>query len=125
MRRFLISGFLALFGASALRARAVPSEDPVRVEGGDPSVSGSFLRPYTNRWRFFIEKPGAKPVDAGTWSDVMEATSHAGKPALKRTQIAEYKSGVRLTFVNVFDPKTMESLVFDYTRSRTRETRPL
>ena len=55
----------------------------------------------------------------------MEPTSFSGRPALKRTQVAEYKNGIRLTFVNVFDPKTMDSLAFDYSRSDTGETRHL
>jgi hypothetical protein len=112
-------------GAPA-RAQAPPAASAVaRVEGGDPSVSGSFLRPYTNRWSFSIEKPGAAPVEAGVWSDRMEATTYRGQPALKRTQEAEYKKGIRLTFVNVFDPASMASLSFDYTRSDTGETRHL
>ena len=111
----------SLLLASAARAHA----EETRVEGGDPSINGSFLRPYTNRWSFTMAKPGSAPVDAGTWSDRMEPTSFSGRPALKRTQVAEYKNGIRLTFVNVFDPKTMDSLAFDYTRSDTGETRHL
>ena len=37
-----------------------------RVESGSLAVSGSFLRPYTNRWKFSIQKPGAEPVEAQT-----------------------------------------------------------
>src|SRR5262245_5245173 len=107
------------------RARGAAAGEPAKVEGGDPAVSGTFLRPYTNRWRFTMTKPGSAPVEAGTWSDRMEATTYAGRPALKRTQIAEYKNGIRLTFVNIFDPKTMDSLAFDYLRSDTGETRHL
>ena len=106
-------------------AVAAPPDEPVRVDGSDPSVSGSFLRPYTNRWRFFIEKPGSAPVEAGTWSDRMETTTYRGRPALRRTQVAEYERGPRLTFVNVFDPKAMASLTFDYVRADTGETRHL
>ena len=106
-------------------ARGAAAEEPPKVEGGNPGISGSFLQPYTNRWRFTMTKPGSAPVEAGTWSDRMETTSFAGRPALKRTQIAEYKNGIRLTFVNVFDPKTMDSLAFDYVRSDTGETRHL
>jgi len=101
------------------------AEGPPRIEGGDPSIDGSFLRPYTNRWKFTIARPGAQPVEAGTWSDRMEETSYRGKPALKRTQVGEYKKGIRITFVNVFDPKSMASWVFDYSRSDTGETRHL
>jgi hypothetical protein len=96
-----------------------------RIEGGDPSVSGAFLRPYTNRWTFSIEPPGGKAVEAGVWTDRMEATTYRGRPAMKRTQVAEYKKGIRLTFVNVFDPATMASWTFDYERSDTGEKRHL
>ena len=120
---------LAAAMATSLFASASPgaalSGEPAKVEGGDPAISGSFLQPYTNRWRFTMTKPGSAPVEAGTWSDQLETTSFAGRPALKRTQIAEYKNGIRLTFVNVFDPKTMDSLAFDYVRSDTGETRHL
>jgi len=44
---------------------------------------------------------------------------------MKRTQIAEYKKGIRITFVNVFDSASMAPLTFDYTRSDTGETRHL
>ena len=110
--------------ATAGVAAALPDQPP-RVDGSDRSISGSFLRPYTNRWRFFIEKPGSAPVEAGIWSDRMETTTYRGRPALKRTQVAEYKKGPRLTFVNVFDPTSMASLTFDYFRSDTGETRHL
>jgi hypothetical protein len=96
-----------------------------RVEGGDPAVNGSFLRPYTNRWTFSIEKPGSAPVEAGVWTDAMESVTYQGRPALKRTQVAEYKKGIRLTFVDVFDPKSMALHVFDYARSDNAETRHL
>jgi hypothetical protein len=109
-----------LGGADRAGAQELP-----RVEGGDPAVSGVFLHPYTNRWTFSIEKPGAAPVEAGTWTDAMESISFRGRPALKRTQVAEYKKGIRITFVDVFDPKSMALHSFDYTRSDNGETRHL
>ena len=109
----------------AAPARSAESAGPSRVEAGDPKVDGSFLKPYENRWSFSMQKKGAEPVAAGTWTDRLEITSVGGRPALKRTQVATYKNGTRLTFVNVFDPKTMESLSADYSRSDTGETRHL
>jgi len=117
---------LALAVATFIVLDAQASAGPAaRLEGGDPSINGSFLRPYANRWKFSIQKPGGEADEAGTWSDLMETTSHAGRPALKRTQVAAYKNGIRISFVNVFDPKTMASLTFDYARSDTGETRHL
>jgi len=101
------------------------AQDARRVEGGDAAVDGSFLRPYTNRWTFSIERPGSAPVEAGVWTDAMESVSYRGRPALKRTQVAEYKKGIRITFVDVFDPKSMALHVFDYTRSDNGESRHL
>jgi hypothetical protein len=120
MRWTLVVGIWSAAGVAA----ALP-DPPPRVDGSDRSVSGSFLHPYTSRWRFFIERPGSAPVEAGIWTDRMETTTYRGRPALKRTQVAEYKKGPRLTFVNVFDPKIMASLTFDYSRSDTGETRHL
>lgn len=120
----IAAGAILWISAAAARAER-PAPAVSRVEGGDPSVSGAFLKPYTNRWTFSIEKPGSAPVEAGVWSDRMEATTYRGRPALKRTQVAEYKKGIRITFVNVFDPASMASLSFDYERSDTGETRHL
>jgi hypothetical protein len=108
----------------AVTARAAEPAPP-RVEGNNPAIDGSFLRPYTNAWTFAMQKPGGPAVEAGVWTDRLERTTHAGRPALKRTQVAEYKNGIRLTFVNVFDAKTMASLTFDYARSDTGEKRRL
>ena len=118
----ILLAVLAGISAASLLAADPP---PLRVEGGDPSIDGSFLQPYTNRWRFSKVKPDGQPVEIGIWTDRMERTTYKGLPALKRTQVAEYKNGLRLTFVNVFDPHTMASLTFDYTRSDTGEKRRL
>jgi uncharacterized protein DUF3108 len=127
MRAHILAVSFAILAAYILLpappVRALPEE--IRLEGGDPAVNGSFLRPYTNKWKFSIQKPGAEPVDAGVWTDRLETTTDHGRPALKRTQVAEYKKGIRLTFVSVFDPKTMALLTFDYERSDTGETRHL
>ena len=120
-----VAGAILWIVAGAAARADGPAPAVPRVEGGDPSVSGTFLKPYTNRWTFSIEKPGGSPVEAGVWSDRMEATTYRGRPALRRTQIAEYKKGIRLTFVNVFDAASMAPLTFDYSRSDTGETRHL
>ncbi len=117
--------FLAarLTAAVALTAAALPA-GPARLEVGDPSVTGARLKPYTNLWTFKQEKPGAAAVEAGVWSDALEATTFEGRPALKRTQVAKYsKKDIQLTFVDVFDAKTMEPFTFDYFRSSDGNTR--
>src|SRR6476469_8497304 len=108
---FLIA-FLSLPTLAAERAASPPESAP--PPGLSVAADGSFLRPYTNRWKFTIQPPGGSEVEAGIWTDRMEAATFEGRPVLKRTQVAEYKKGIRVTFVNVFDPKSMASLLFDY-----------
>jgi hypothetical protein len=123
MRRMRV--ILAALGAVVTVAAASTGE-PARVEVGDPSVAGSFLQPYTNQWTFTIQKPGQEPAEAGVWTDALETTTFEGRPALKRTQVANYtQKHFKLVFVNIFDPKTMEPLQADYERTDTGEKRHL
>jgi hypothetical protein len=110
--------YLVLLSAALLFAGPFLYAGSARVEVGDASVTGSHLKPYTNLWRFTQQKPGEAAEEAGTWRDSLESTVYKGQPAMKRTQIAKYqKKGIQLTFVSVFDPKTMEPFSFDYSRS--------
>jgi len=113
MKTYLISLSAAfLFAGPCLYAGSA------RVEVGDASVTGSHLRPYMNLWKLTEQKPGRTVEEVGTWSDSLESTVYKGQPAMKRTKIAKYeKKGIQLTFVSVFDPKTMEPFSFDYSRS--------
>jgi hypothetical protein len=105
-------------------AAAALHAEPGRLAVGDPGVTGAHLRPYTNLWKFTQEKPGGPSVEAGTWSDALEMTTFEGRPALKRTQVAKYsRKDIQLTFVDVFDPKTMEPFTSDYLRSSDGNTR--
>jgi hypothetical protein len=89
-----------------------------RLEVGDVGITGLHLKPYTNLWRLTEQKPGEAAEETGTWSDLLESTVYNGQPAMKRTQIAKYeKKGIKLTFVSVFDPRTMKPFSFDYSRS--------
>jgi hypothetical protein len=109
--------------ASAGEAPAATAA-PLQVEVGDPSVQGAFLQPYTNQWTFTIQQPGQAAVEAGIWTDALEAITFAGRPALKRTQVANYtKKNFKLIFINIFDPKTMEPLQSDYERTDSGEKR--
>ncbi|HWC64706.1 MAG TPA: DUF3108 domain-containing protein [Thermoanaerobaculia bacterium] len=114
---------LVFAGLAAALAAAAGGAEP-RISVGDPSVTGAQLHPYTNRWRFTQQRPGGPAVEAGIWNDRLEETTFEGKPALKRTQEVQYsKKDIRMTFVDVFDPKTMEPFTFDYSRSSDGETR--
>ncbi|MGH9442714.1 MAG: hypothetical protein ACRD16_10620 [Thermoanaerobaculia bacterium] len=115
-------GYMIMIPADA--GKTAPKNDAARIEVGDPGLTGARLEPYTNVWKFTQQKPGGPAVDAGTWSDALEATTFEGRPAMKRTQVAKYnKNGIVLTFVDVFDPATMEPRTFDYSRSSDGNTR--
>ncbi len=109
--------------AEGPKEKDTPHGGPARLAVGDPAVTGSQLKPYTNLWKFTQQKPGGLAIEAGTWSDALETTTFDGRPALKRTQVAKYAKGTVLTFVNVFDPKTMEPFTADYERSDNGDTR--
>src|SRR5947207_11331746 len=113
MKMYLVSVSAVFWFATHSLHAASP-----RVEVGDAGITGSQLRPYTNLWKFTLQKPGGVAEQGGTWSDSLESTVYNGQPAMKRTQIANYeKKGIKLTFVSVFDPKTMKPFSFDYSRS--------
>jgi hypothetical protein len=113
MKSYLIS-LSAAFWFAAYSAHA----GSARLEVADAGITGSQLKPCTNLWRLTQQKPGEPADDVGTWSDSLENTIYKGQPAMKRTQVAKYpRKGIQLTFVSVFDPKTMEPLSFDYSRS--------
>ena len=95
---------------------AAVAKEPVKVAVGDPSVDGSVIRPYTNRWRLTVARPGGEPREVATVTDEV-VSSDAG--ALKRTQVTRYDKGITTTDVNVFDAKTLAPVSMDFTRSDT------
>jgi len=116
----LLVGFLMTGRWIAAQSKAEGSCRPNsgRVEVGDVRITGSHLKACTNLWKFTQQKPGGAAEPTGTWSDSLENIDFQGRPALKRTQIAKYdKKPIQLTFVSIFDPKTMEPFSFDYSRS--------
>lgn len=124
-RCVVLSALVAVVCTARLAAAPSPAPAPARLERGDPSINGAFLKPYENRWTFSIQLPGKDPVEAGVWNDRMEAVTVAGRTVLRRTQVAEYKKGTRVTFVTTFEKASMTPLAFDYSRSDTGETRRL
>ena len=126
--KFLSLGHIAIatFVFGALASPTVASADPEsasvqvpKLAVGDGTVSGSNLQPCTNLWIMNQQKGGTGPAEkVGSWSDAVEITTFQGKPAMKRTQVANYdKKKIQLKFVSVFDPATMEPFTFDYSRS--------
>ena len=101
--------------AAQSKAESSSPSNSKRVEVGDAKVTGSHLIAYTNLWKFTQQKPGGVAEPAGTWCDSLESVDFRGRPALKRTQIAKYdKKSIQLSFISIFDPKTMEPFSFEY-----------
>ena len=106
--------------SKAQQSPSTPSIQNIKV--GDPSVDGSFLKPYKNAWKIVYEFPGKEPVLVGMWTDELVAIELNGRYLLKRTQMADYaKYNIVSTYVNVFDPKTMAPVYSDFKRSDTGE----
>jgi hypothetical protein len=89
--------------------------EPVTLHVGDPRVDGSVLKPYRNAWKFTYRKPGGSPVEMGIWRDELREDRADGRRVLVRTQEALYqKRPIRITTVNVFEPKTLAPLSMDW-----------
>jgi hypothetical protein len=117
---------LALALALALGAAspsAVRTAAPHTMRLGDREIDGRHLRPAKNAWSFTIRKPGGVTPKGGKWTDALEWTTLGGRRAMRRTQVASYASGLRLTFENVFDPETMAPFAADWSRNDTGESR--
>jgi hypothetical protein len=113
-----MKNYLLSFAIAFCFTASVSHSETARLEVGDARLTGSQLKPCTNLWKLTQEKPGEPAQEAGTWSDSLENTTYKGQAAMKRTQVAKYpKKGIQLTFVSVFDPRTMEPFSFDYSRS--------
>jgi hypothetical protein len=120
--RGAVLAFLALAVLPAyLNAQAPPAQAQV-IKVGDPSIDGSFLKPYKNAWKVVYAFPGKEPFLVGTWTDELAPVEIDGRHLLKRTQMADYaKYNVVSTYVNVFDPKTMAPVSMDFKRNDTGE----
>src|SRR5262249_25402549 len=107
-----------IHSAEREQSRSQDSSRSPKLPVGDVRVSGSHLQPCTNLWIMTQQKAGGVAEKVGSWSDALEMTNYQGKPAMKRTQVANYdKKKIQLKFVSVFDPVTMEPFTFDYSRS--------
>jgi len=124
-KRSFLGLALALFVVLVLTdlGRAQSSAiSPLILKVGDPSVDGSFLKPYKNAWKVVYEFPGKEPFLVGTWTDELATVDVNGQHLLKRTQMADYaKYHVVSNYVNVFDPKSMSPVSMDFKRSDTGE----
>ena len=114
-----------LFYASSSEGQSPAASPPksVRVKLNDPSVDGSFLKPYKNAWKVVYSFPGKEPFLVGTWSDELSTVEIAGRHLMKRTQVADYaKYRVVTTNINVFDPRNMAPVFDEFRKSDTGES---
>lgn len=94
---------------------AVFASDEKQIIPPDPSVSGSFLKPYQNQWNFGFTTPDHKTTNVGTWTDHLEFIKSKERTLMKRVQIAKYDSkNVEVRTENVFDPATMLPVSTDW-----------
>ncbi|MGC2186703.1 MAG: hypothetical protein WA637_25790 [Terriglobales bacterium] len=119
-------GFLLPFTALVVLSSAGnaqnPAAAPLKLKLGDPSVDGSFLRPYKNAWKVVYAFPGKEPFLVGVWTDELTQVEANGRHLLQRTQMADYaKYNIVTTYANVFDPKNMSPVSMDFKRSDTGE----
>ena len=124
--RVIHTAVVALIAVSVLptftiaQSPSVASTQVIRV--GDPSIDGSFLKPFKNAWKVVYEFPGKEPFLVGTWTDELAAVDINGRHLLKRFQMADYaKYNIVTTYTNVFDPKTMAPVSQDFKRNDTGE----
>ena len=114
-RKRTITALLLLLLPSNIFAQ---TDHPAKLSVGDRIVDGSVIKPYKNLWQFTYTKPTGESLTAGTWSDEVEKIEVGGRPLLKRTQVETYtRRNLVITIVNIFDPKTMEPISRDVTRS--------
>ena len=78
-----------------------------------PGVDGAYVKPYTNLWKTTTTREGVD-LGAGTWSDVVASITVDGKPAWRRTQVVTLPKGGSVTYVNVFEPKTLRPIANAY-----------
>src|SRR5256885_10298631 len=61
----------------------------VEVKPGDSRVHGEHLQAFTNQWKMKVVRPdGSVLEDAGSWTDVLSATTILVRSCWKRTQAA-------------------------------------
>jgi len=124
--RLVWLGFLLAFTVLIVLSSAGNAQNPVtaplKIKLGDPSVDGTFLKPYKNAWKVVYAFPGKDPFLVGVWTDELTEVEGNGRRLLQRTQIADYaKYNIVTTYANVFDPKTMSPVSMDFKRSDTGE----
>jgi hypothetical protein len=102
---------LLVFLPTFIRAQFLPSTPREVIKVGDPSVDGSFLRPYKNASKVVYAFPGKEPFLVGSWTDELSAVDINGRHLLNRSQLDDYaKYNIVATYVNVFDSKTMSPI---------------
>lgn len=101
---------LSLHRAALVAGVAVSLVATIAIAGtNEPIADGSYLKPYRNLWKMQITRGGA-PAGSGTWSDLVSTVTVDGRTAMRRVQVVTLPKGGSLTYVNVFDPKTLRPI---------------
>jgi hypothetical protein len=123
---------VASIAVAACATAAPPDPAPVTatrvavsrdLQAGDARIDGSFLAPYASKWKIGVTLADGRTRDDADWSDELAVVEVGGRRALQRTQhesedvtdeevhpgLAKKigKERLEVTYVNVFDPKTL------------------
>ena len=80
------------------------SKQAVTISMGDGKVDGKILHPYNNAWIYTVTNAAGKVIPQGMWSDRLQMTTVAGRPAMMRVQGTTFVTGKTTSTINVFDP---------------------
>jgi hypothetical protein len=83
---------------------------------GDPEVDGSFIQPYTNRWKLVGKGADGSVIEMGVWIDKVGLDEIAGRKVIRRRQIWIHDKGAE-GYYNVVDAKTLAPVLSQYTNA--------
>ena len=98
---------LALVGS----AQAEPATKTIHL--GDPLADGSFIQPFSNKWKLVGKGADGSTVEMGVWLDRAVLDEIDGRKVVKRQQMWLYDNGSE-AYLNIFDAKTMAPIVSQY-----------
>ena len=104
----------ALFACLATSSGAIAG--PVTVMPGDPSVDGSFIKGYANKWKLVGRGPDGSVVEMGTWTDSARIDTIDGREVILRRQAWVHDLGAE-GYYNVVDHKTLAPILSQYTNA--------
>jgi hypothetical protein len=95
----------------AVSSHCEPTTKIVRV--GDAAVDGTFIQPFTNKWKLVGKGADGSVVEMGVWLDRAALDEIDGRKVIKRQQLWLHDQGAE-GYLNIFDAKTMAPIVSQY-----------